>query len=85
MGRLAKLPNIGVVVERQLNDVDIFTYEDLAKIGAEDSWLRIQSIDSSACIHRLLALEGAIRNIKKSALPEDRKAELRAFYMAHKR
>lgn len=73
MGQLANLPNIGKVVEEQLNSVGIETTEQLVQIGAENAWLKIQSIDSSACIHRLLALEGAIRGIKKTDIPAERK------------
>jgi len=41
-------------------------------------------MDSSACIHRLYALEGAIRGIKKILLPPERKEDLKAFYNFHK-
>lgn len=85
MGQLANLPNIGKVVEEQLNKVGIETTEQLEKTGAENAWLKIQSIDSSACIHRLLALEGAIRGIKKPDIPAERRAELKEFYNAHKK
>ena len=84
MGELSKLPNIGEKVEEQLNAVDIFTYDDLKKFGAENAWLKIQSIDKSACIHRLLALEGALQGVPKKLLPEERKAELKNFYEEHK-
>ncbi|WP_315073534.1 TfoX/Sxy family protein [uncultured Clostridium sp.] len=84
MEELSKLPNIGKEIESQLNKVGIFTYDELKKIGAEQAWLRIQEIDASACIHRLLALEGAINGVKKTVLPEERKAELREFYNWHK-
>lgn len=84
MGELSKLPNIGEKVEEQLNAVDIFTYEDLKKFGAENAWLKIQSIDPSACIHRLLALEGALQGVPKKLLPDERKAELKKFYEEHK-
>jgi DNA transformation protein len=84
MGELAKLPNIGKEVERQLNKVGIFTYDELKNIGAEQAWLKIQEIDASACIHRLLALEGAIQGIKKTMLPQERKADLKDFYNWHK-
>lgn len=84
MGQLANLPNIGKAVEGQLNAVGIETTEQLVQTGAETAWLKIQSIDSSACIHRLLALEGAIRGIKKTDLPAERKAELKKFYISHK-
>lgn len=80
MGELANLPNIGKVVEEQLNSVGITTTEQLVDTGAEKAWLKIQSIDESACIHRLLALEGAIRGIKKTDIPAERKAELKIFY-----
>lgn len=85
MGELSKLPNIGKEVERQLNEVGIFTLDELKNIGAEGAWLRIQEIDASACIHRLLALEGAIQCIKKTLLPEKRKEELKEFYNCHKK
>lgn len=84
MGALAQLPNIGPEVERQLLAVDIATPEALAALGAQEAWLRIQRIDPSACIHRLLALEGAVQGVRKTALPEARKAELKAFYRQHK-
>lgn len=84
MGQLANLPNIGEKVEEQLNAVGITTAERLVNTGAEQAWLKIQSIDKSACIHRLLALEGAIRGVKKTDLPAERKAELKEFYNSHK-
>lgn len=85
MGELSKLPNIGAEIEKQLNKVEIFTYDELKNIGAESAWLRIQEIDASACIHRLLALEGAIEGIKKTNLPKEKKTELKHFYEFHKR
>lgn len=84
MGQLANLPNIGKVVEEQLNSVGIKTTEQLVQTGAENAWLKIQAIDSSACIHRLLALEGAIRGIKKTDIPAERRVELKNFYNSHK-
>lgn len=85
MGELAKLPNIGKTVEEQLNRVGITTVEELKAAGAKQAWLKIQEIDESACIHRLLALEGAISNVKKVELPDDVKADLKAFYQWHKK
>lgn len=85
IGELSKLPNIGKEVERQLNEAGIYTYDELKELGAEQAWLKIQENDPSACIHRLLALEGAIQNIKKTLLPEERKAELKEFYNWHKK
>ena len=84
MGELAKLSNIGKEVESQLNIIGIFTYDQLEYIGTEQAWLKIQEVDASACIHRLLALEGAIQGVRKTALPQERKAELKDFYNCHK-
>ena len=85
MKKLLDLPNIGPEVERQLNEVGITTYEQLKDLGAEAAWLKIQEIDESACIHRLYALEGAIRGIKKNLLLDERKAELKEFYNWHRK
>ena len=85
MGELTKLPNIGSTVERQLEQAGIGTAEALRQLGSREAWLRIQAIDESACIHRLLALEGAIQGVKKTLLPPERRAELKAFYQAHRK
>lgn len=85
MGELSGLPNIGPKIEEQLKAVGIDTAEELRRTGAEAAWLRIQGMDPSACIHRLLALEGAIRGVKKTELPPERRTELKAFYENRKK
>ena len=84
IGELSKLPNIGKAVEAQLIQVGIETPEALRQVGAKAAWLKIQEIDPSACIHRLLALEGAIQGVKKTGLPDTVKADLKVFYQEHK-
>ena len=84
MGELSKVVNIGPKVEEQLISVGINSLEKLKELGSKNAWLRIQEIDSSACIHRLLALEGAIQGVKKSDLPDSVKADLKTFYNSHK-
>ena len=85
MGELSKLPNIGKTVEEQLAQVGISTADELREIGAKAAWLKIQEIDESACIHRLLALEGAIQGVKKTLLPDEVKSDLKEFYQWHKK
>ena len=85
MGELSTLPNIGKVVEEQLIQVRITTAAELHEIGAKAAWLKIQEIDESACINRLMALEGAIRGVKKTMLPDEVKADLKDFYREHRR
>lgn len=84
MGELSKLPNIGPAVEKQLNEVGINTKEELVRLGSKQAWMKIKSIDDSACIHRLYALQGAIEGVKKTQLDPNVKAELKAFYDSHK-
>ena len=80
MEKLSQLPNIGNVLEEQLKQVGICSVSDLKKQGAKAAWLKIQAIDSSACINRLMALEGAIEGVKKTFLSDDVKEDLREFY-----
>lgn len=85
MGELSKLPNIGKVVEEQLIQVGIDSVDKLKQIGAKEAWLKIQQIDESACIHRLMALEGAIEGVKKTMLPDEVKNNLKEFYQWNKK
>jgi DNA transformation protein len=80
MGELSMLPNIGKEVESQLNRVGIKTFKELQELGSKQAWMHIKNIDDSACIHRLYAIEGAIRGLKKSELPKNVKEELKEFY-----
>ena len=80
MGELSKLPNIGKTVEAQLIQVGINTTEKLKEIGAKEAWLKILEIDESACINRLMALEGAIQGVKKSMLSDEVKEDFKDFY-----
>ena len=84
MGELSKLPNIGKVLEKQLNDVGINTIDDLINLGSKETWLKIKEIDDSACLNRLMALEGAIQNIRWHNLSEEDKDNLRNFFNSQK-
>lgn len=82
MGELSKLPNIGNIVEEQLNQVGIETYEQLKEVGSRQAWLKIKMMDDSACINRLYALEGAILKIRWHDLDGEIKADLTKFYQS---
>ena len=85
MGELSSLPNIGKVVEEQLMQVGVNSAGELRRVGARQAWLKIQEIDESACLHRLMALECAIEGVKKSMLPDEVKADLKEFYQQHRK
>lgn len=80
MGELTKLPNIGKALEKQLCHVGINTIDDLIDTGSKEAWLKIKEVDESACINRLMALEGAIQNIRWHDLSETDKKNLKDFY-----
>lgn len=85
MGELSELPNIGKVLEGQLNDVGIKTVDELIDIGSREAWLKIREVDESACLNRLMALEGAVQNIRWHNLSQEDKENLRDFYNMQKR
>lgn len=78
---LTELPNIGPVLAGNLQKAGIQTPEELRKAGTFDVFLRIRTqVDSTACLHQLEAIEGAVEGVRKSALSPEKKAELRTFY-----
>lgn len=79
MGELSKLPNIAAEMERQLASVGITTIEELQKVGSREAWLRILAMDSSACINRLMSLEGAIQGVRWHYLDDATKQSLQDF------
>lgn len=85
MDDFSELMNIGDEVNRQLHHAGIHDVETLKKLGSKKAWLKIQEDDPSACIHRLLALEGAIQGVKKKDLSDTVKNDLKLFYQTHKK
>ena len=79
MQQLRDLPNIGKVVENKLREVGIETPEQLKAIGAEQTLIRLKTVDKGACLSMLCALEGAILGIRWHQLPKERKQELKEF------
>ncbi|MDR3062669.1 MAG: TfoX/Sxy family protein [Methanobrevibacter sp.] len=84
MGELQKLPNIGKVLEKQLNEIGIETLEDLEEIGSKEAWSSIKKIDESACYNRLCGLEGALQGIRWFNLSKEDKKNLKDFYLENK-
>ena len=84
MGELTKLPNIAAKLEAQLVEAGISTVDELKQVGSREAWLRILARDSSACLMRLSALEGAIQDVRWHYLNDETKASLKEFYRQHK-
>lgn len=78
--KLHELPNIGVVLEKQLIAVGIDTPEKLREIGTEQTFIKLKEYDSGSCFHKLTAIEGAVQGILKKNISSERKAELKNFF-----
>jgi DNA transformation protein len=79
MGKLLHLPNISQQLEQKLIAAGIETPELLREKGSRNVFLRIKTLDSSACYNMLLSLEGAVQGLLADDLGEDVKQELRSF------
>jgi DNA transformation protein len=77
---LTEMPNIGKEGSKKLIAAGINTPEELTKIGSKEAFIRIKSIDDTACFSMLQALEGAIRGIRWHHLPEPIKKDLKIFF-----
>ena len=80
MGELARLPNIGKVLEKNLNEIGIYTEKQLKETGSKEAFLRIRLCDPGACLHMLYGLQGAIDGVRDTFLTEAAKQDLKAFY-----
>jgi len=77
---LTQMPNIGKVVAEKLNQVGITSPEELKTLGTEQAFIRLLTVDDTACFSMLQGLEGAIQGIRWHNLPVERKEELKEFF-----
>jgi len=77
--RLSELVNIGSTVEQRLNEIGVFTRDDLARIGPSAAYLRIKDNYPGRTLPRcyyLYSLEGALRGVHWDAIPDTVKRKL---------
>ena len=79
MERLSEYPNIGKELEKRLNNVEIKSINDLKSIGSCKAFQLLHAVDPTACINTLMALEGAVQNIRWHYLDPAKRQELNAF------
>lgn len=79
MKHLSDLPNIGKELESLLQESGIKSIEQLKELGAERVFMQLDLKNKSACINKLLAIEGAIQGIRWHGLDKYRKEELKIF------
>lgn len=80
MCKLSKLPNVGKVIEKRLNSIGIYTWEELVNTGSKEAFFLIKIFDNTACLHMLYALQGAIEGKRYTQLSESTKEELKQFF-----
>lgn len=75
---LSKVKNIGPKTTVWLNEIGIFTLEDVAVLGAVEVYKRLKvSRPKEVSLNALYGLEAALMDIPYTALPDDIKAELK--------
>ena len=82
MSDLAKLKNIGVALASRLNAVGINSAEELRELGSKEAFIRLRVNEPDSCINALMALEGAIQDVRWHHLDDEVKRDLKAFYNA---
>lgn len=71
--------NIGPVLSERLGSVGIETLEQLKQLGALHVWQLIaDQTPGEECVHTLLALEGAIRAVRWTAIGQHERDRLLA-------
>ncbi|HCH51222.1 MAG TPA: DNA transformation protein tfoX [Proteus sp.] len=74
--RIKDLPNLGVMLEKKLNQIGINKVEELRHIGAKASYLKLMQLYNYKNSELLLSLAGAIVGCHRSVLPDQLKMEL---------
>ncbi|MTI80892.1 MAG: TfoX/Sxy family protein [Firmicutes bacterium] len=82
MNKLVNMPNIGNVLAQKLTEAGISNSDILQEIGSKKAFLKIKTMDNSACYNMLCALEGAIQGLRWHHLPEGTKQDLKEFYQS---
>ena len=77
--KLSKLKGIGPKTTVWLNDIGIYTLEDIEALGVVEVYKRLKrAYPHKVSLNALYGLQAAILGIHWNALPLDMKAELRA-------
>jgi len=78
---LSQLKNIGTVIEKRLNDIGVFSKNDLKKLGAVNAYQKIQNknLDKNIPVcYYLYSLQGALENKHWDDISEEKKTTLRS-------
>lgn len=76
---LTSMKNIGKELARKLASVGAGTPQALREMGAKEAFARMRAAYPKVCLVHLYALEGAVEGVEYNALPQEVKADLKAF------
>ncbi len=83
MEDLTKLPNIGSVLAKKLNQIGVNTYDDLVEMGSVGALIRIGQTDITAFANMFYALDGAILGVRWHDIPKEHREKVKNdFYQA---
>ncbi|OAT22873.1 TfoX/Sxy family DNA transformation protein [Proteus myxofaciens] len=74
--RIKDLPNLGILLEKKLNQIGINKVEELRVVGAKACYLKLRQRYDLKSSELLLSLAGAIVGCHRSVLPNQLKTEL---------
>jgi DNA transformation protein len=80
---LSTLVNIGETIERRLNDIGVYTREDLERLGAVEAWRKIKQTHPNQNIsarYYLYSLQGALIDRRRTDLPPKLRHQLQACF-----
>ena len=73
------LRNIGPATTEWLAEIGIYTRADLERLGVVETWKRLKrTYPKAVTLNALWGLEAALLDIDWRAIPDERKAELKA-------
>ena len=78
MGELARLKNLGLVSEKWLNEMGVFTRDQLAAMGPVQAYHLLKFQERKVSLNLVYAIQGALLDLHWTALPDGLKRQLRA-------
>lgn len=72
-----KIKNMGKVSSQWLNDIGVYTLDDLRAMGAVEAYHRITLRGYHTSLNLLYGLWGALENMRWDMIPAEIKAQLR--------
>lgn len=82
--RLSELPNIGKVMEKRLNAVEVYNVDEFMKMGSKEAFTRLRLLEGDTCFSSLCGLEGAIQGVRWHYLSSETKSDLKEFFQSFK-